>query len=112
MKLDTAQSLDEAFVCMTEINLATLEEALTLKKSSKARITRLKSICLDALKICAGQMVSSTRVRWNDGPQRSFPRVSSLLANSSPAAIERAFEQYILKVQGSSHARPAELQPA
>lgn len=113
MKLDTVQNLAEAFVCSTEFNLATLEEALLLKKSSKTRLQRLKSICLDSLKVCAGPLLNGSPIRWNVGPQKAFPRVAALLAHdSSPAALERAFELYVLKVQGTGQPKAEELQPA
>lgn len=112
MKLITAQTLDEAFVCMVEINLATLEEALTIKKSSKSRITRLKSICLDGLLLCTGSLVTHSRVRWTEGSARNFPRVANLITNKLPEAIERALEQHIIKVQGSTNAKSPELHPA
>lgn len=112
MNFETAQNLDEAFVNATEVNLATLEDLLMLRKTSKSRVQRQRSICFSMLKICASKLLASSQVRWTyNGSQREFPRVSDMLANSDPAAIERALELHILKVQGLGHAKQPELHP-
>jgi hypothetical protein len=111
INFESVQSLDEAFVNATEVNLATLEELLMVKKTSQSKVRRQRSICLSMLKICASALLNDTQVRWRHGPHKEFGRVSALLRSSEPEAIEGALDRFILEVQGAARARPPESHP-
>jgi len=106
MRLYEVQSVDEAFVWATEVNLATLEDLALLKKQSKSRIRRQQSICLEMLKLCASSLLNGHAVRWVQGPCKNFGRVSRLLVDSDPKAIEAALDRFTEQVLDSGSGHP------
>jgi len=106
VNFETAQTLDEAFVYATDVNLATLADLLMIKKTSKSKVQRQRNICLSMLKICSSPLLSSSQVRWAHGPHTEFSRVSKMLGSSEPEGIEGALDRFILEVQGSVRATP------
>lgn len=112
VNFETAQTLDEAFVYATDVNLATLEDLLMVKKTSKSKVRRQRSICLSMLKVCGSALLNSTQVRWGYDTHKEFSRVSDLLGSSEPEAIEGALDRYIFMVQGIVGAKQPAPPPA
>lgn len=110
VNFETAHSLEEAFVYATEVDLATLCELCMARKTPHRKIERQRSICLGMLRICRRAWVTAGHVDWGHSrQQRNFPRVSELIANKEPEAIEGALDRLILTWGGHAPAASAPL---
>jgi hypothetical protein len=85
--------IEQEYAYATEINLATLEELVSLKSSSKSRVERQRGICLRMLHVCKAV---EAHLDFRAHGCRS-PRVGKLLeaAKSIPEGIEGALDTFI-----------------
>jgi hypothetical protein len=88
------RSLEEAFAYATEVNLATLEELLMVKKSSKSKVRRQRGICLGMLEICASSLVTGGKIDWGHEFHPNFPRVSKILSATESGSCEERLDRF------------------
>lgn len=87
------RSLEDAFAYATEVNLATLEELLMIKKSSKSKVRRQRGICIGMLEICASSLVTGGKIDWGHELHPNFPRVSKILNPAESGSCEERLDR-------------------
>lgn len=85
-------TLVNEFAWATECNLATLDELVSIKSVSTARIDRQQSICEQMLETCRRH---EAEIEWVTGIRSNFGRVEELLKAIQADGAEKAFAAYI-----------------
>jgi len=90
----TIENLVKNIAESAEIDLATLSELVTLKSSSKNRISRQRNICMKALVFCQGLDID-----YGVEPCCRYPRVKEILegAKSEPEGLSGAVDRWIAR---------------
>lgn len=86
------KSLANDMAWATECNLATLSDLLSVKRTSKSKITRQTNICLKMLETC---LEHRALITWGHAWRDHFGRVQEILEAADASNLSDAFAAWV-----------------
>lgn len=90
------ETLPNEFAWAAECNMATLDDLLSRKRSSRSSIKRQAGICLRMIVMLNHHY---DEIQWTSGLRGNFGRVHDLILAIRASSPEKAMEDYVTRIQ-------------